>query len=319
MPFIGQEPITGAFHKLDAITTSSTNTYNLLLNGGAYSPASANHLMVSLNGVIQSPGDSFTISGSQITFVPSSGTLSSSDSIDFIMAYGDVLNIGTPSDGTVSENKIAAGAVTGAKLASTISTNHTFSGANTFSGTNTFSGATTVPAATSAYQLLNTTTVSSSVTTLTFDNTIITSNHQIYKIQFESLRGGVGLGIQVSPDNGSTYRTSGYNGNRRRWYTSNSGSSYTEQGSYYPNHLFYSSNSAGDASTWEVTILNMLENDKTMCISYGGFGYADTYHTLGLYSSRYNTEEAHNNLRIFPADSGSFTSGKVSIFGIKTT
>ena len=121
MPFIGQEPITGAFHKLDAITTSSTNTYNLLLNGGAYSPASANHLMVSLNGVIQSPGDSFTVSGSQITFVPSSGTLSSSDSIDFIMAYGDVLNIGTPSDGSVNTNQLANSAVIDAKVASGIS------------------------------------------------------------------------------------------------------------------------------------------------------------------------------------------------------
>ena len=120
MPFIGQEPITGAFHKLDAITTSSTNTYDLLLNGGAYSPASANHLMVSLNGVIQSPGSSFTISGSQITFVPSSGTLSSSDSIDFIMALGNVLDVGTPTDGTVSENKIVNGAVTNAKIASGI-------------------------------------------------------------------------------------------------------------------------------------------------------------------------------------------------------
>ena len=117
MPFIGQEPITGAFHKLDAITTTSTNTYDLLLNGGAYSPASANHLLVSVNGVIQSPGSSFTISGSQITFVPSSGTLTSSDSIDFIMAYGDVLNIGTPSDGTVTTNKIANGAVIDAKIA----------------------------------------------------------------------------------------------------------------------------------------------------------------------------------------------------------
>lgn len=179
--------------------------------------------------------------------------------------------------------------------------------------------ATTFTAATSAYQLLNTTTISSSVTTITFDNTIITSNHQIYKIQFESLRGGSGLGIQVSPDNGSTYRTSGYNGNRRRWYTSDSGSSYSEDGNHYPNHLFNSSNGAGDASTWEVTILNMLSSEKTMCISYGGFGYSESYHTLGIYSSRYNTAESHNNLRIFPAASGSFTTGKVSIFGIKTT
>jgi hypothetical protein len=117
MPFIGQQPITGAYSKLDAITTSATATYNLLLNGSAYSPASANHLLVSLNGVMQAPQDSFTVSGSTITFA---SALTSSDNIDFIMALGDVLNIGTPSDGTVTAGKIASGAVTDAKLASTL-------------------------------------------------------------------------------------------------------------------------------------------------------------------------------------------------------
>jgi len=87
------------------------------LDGGAYSPASANHLLVSLNGVMQAPQDSFTVSGSTITFA---SALTSSDSIDFIVALGDVLNIGTPSDGTVSTAKIASGAVTDAKLASTL-------------------------------------------------------------------------------------------------------------------------------------------------------------------------------------------------------
>ena len=114
MPFIGQEPISGAFHKLDAITTSATATYNLQLNGGAYSPASANHLLVSLNGVIQAPQDSFTVSGSQITF---DSALTSSDSIDFIMAYGDVLSVGVPTDGSVNTSQLANSAVTDAKIA----------------------------------------------------------------------------------------------------------------------------------------------------------------------------------------------------------
>ncbi len=115
MPFIGQQPLTGAYSKLDAITTSATATYNLLLNGGAYSPASANHLLVSLNGVMQAPQDSFTVSGSTITFA---SALTSSDNIDFIMAMGDVLNIGTPSDGTVNTSQLANSAVTAAKIAS---------------------------------------------------------------------------------------------------------------------------------------------------------------------------------------------------------
>ena len=114
MPFIGQEPLTGAYHVLDAITASATATYNLQLNSGAFSPATANQLLVSLNGVIQKPGSSFTISGSQITF---SSALTSSDSIDFIIALGDVLNVGTPTDGSVVTAKIASGAVTDAKIA----------------------------------------------------------------------------------------------------------------------------------------------------------------------------------------------------------
>src|SRR5210317_563977 len=117
MPFIGQQPITGAYSKLDSITTSATATYNLQLNGGAYYPQSANHLLVSLNGVMQAPQDSFTVSGSQITFA---SALTSSDSIDFIMALGDVLDIGVPSDGTVNTSQLANSAVTDAKMASTL-------------------------------------------------------------------------------------------------------------------------------------------------------------------------------------------------------
>lgn len=113
MPFIGQEPLQGSFHKLDDITTSATATYNLLLNGGAFTPGSANQLLVSLNGVIQSPGSSFTISGSQITFA---SALTSSDNIDFIMSYGDVLNAGVPSAGAVSGSHIANGVITDAHM-----------------------------------------------------------------------------------------------------------------------------------------------------------------------------------------------------------
>ena len=130
MPFIGQNPSVGAYNILDDITIGSNTNgpFNLLLNGAAFSPESANHLLVSLNGVIQKPDSSFTVSDSQITFVTSSGTLTTSDSIDFIMALGNVLDVGTPTDGSVSTNKIATNAVTGAKIAPTITTNHTFSG-----------------------------------------------------------------------------------------------------------------------------------------------------------------------------------------------
>ena len=71
----------------------------------AFVPESALHMLVSLNGVIQSPLSSFSVSGSTITFLPSSGTLSSSDTIDFILVLGNTLDIGTPSDSTVTNAK----------------------------------------------------------------------------------------------------------------------------------------------------------------------------------------------------------------------
>ena len=116
MAYIGTRPTVGNFVKLDTITTSATATYNLLNGGVAYFPQSANNCFVSLNGVIQSPTTSFTISGSTIVFA---STLSASDVIDFILVLGDVLNIGTPSDNTVTASKIADGVIGLGKLSAT--------------------------------------------------------------------------------------------------------------------------------------------------------------------------------------------------------
>ena len=106
MAYIGKQPVVGNFVKLDAIVTSATATYNLLNGGVAYFPQTANNCIVSLNGVIQSPTSAYTISGSTIVF---DSALTSSDSIDFILVLGDVLSIGTPSDGTITSAKLASG------------------------------------------------------------------------------------------------------------------------------------------------------------------------------------------------------------------
>ena len=109
MSYIGKTPTVGNFIKLDDISTSSTNSYTLQHNLVNFSPESANHMLVSLNGVIQAPNTAFSVSGSTITFLPSSGTLSSSDSIDFIMVYGNVLDVGvatTVSDASITKAKM---------------------------------------------------------------------------------------------------------------------------------------------------------------------------------------------------------------------
>ena len=98
MPYVGRQNVTGEFIKLDAITTSATNTFNLLRDGAAFAPGTTEQCIVSVNGVTQAPQDAFNISGSQIVFTE---TLSASDVIDYILVMGSALSSGVPSTGSV--------------------------------------------------------------------------------------------------------------------------------------------------------------------------------------------------------------------------
>ena len=109
MAYVGNSPEKGNFRKADQITCSATATYNLLVGGVAVNP-NQNQCIVSLNGVIQSSGNSYTIASSQITFA---SALTSSDVIDFILILGDTLDVGVPSDDTVDASKITANVITG--------------------------------------------------------------------------------------------------------------------------------------------------------------------------------------------------------------
>ena len=115
MAYIGKTPLVGNYQICDALTASATADYTLQVGGVNVSPQSANAMIVSLNSVIQGPGASggFTVSGSTISF---NSALTSSDVIDFIYIFGDVLDIGTPTDGSVSAAKLAADSVTTAKI-----------------------------------------------------------------------------------------------------------------------------------------------------------------------------------------------------------
>ena len=102
MAYIGKTPVIGNFQVCDALTATTTDTYALEVDSVAVSPQSANHCLVSLNGILQAPTTSFTISGSDIVFA---SALTASDSIDFVMILGNVLDLGVPSDGTITHAK----------------------------------------------------------------------------------------------------------------------------------------------------------------------------------------------------------------------
>ena len=108
---------------------SGTGGNSATFNGSAYrfvlsnAPTNAEQLLVSINGVVQKPtagtsqpAEGFSIDGSSILF--SSAPPSGSDW--FIITIGSTVNIGTPSNNTVSTATLQNGAVTGEKIATNL-------------------------------------------------------------------------------------------------------------------------------------------------------------------------------------------------------
>lgn len=105
MAYIGTEPIVGQYRVIDSISSSfngATTTFNLKVSGSFVTAGSAQQLLVSLGGVVQSPGVDYTVSTNSITFTtPPIVGLSC-----FMVLMGDTLDIGAPSDSTVTPSKI---------------------------------------------------------------------------------------------------------------------------------------------------------------------------------------------------------------------
>ena len=108
--YIGKTPTVGNFQVCDAISVvNGQAAYTLQVGGVNVAPESANHMLVSLNGILQKPGSSFTISSSTMTFA---SNLATGDVIDFVQILGNVLDIGQPSDATVTSAKLSGNLVT---------------------------------------------------------------------------------------------------------------------------------------------------------------------------------------------------------------
>ena len=111
MAYIGKEPIVGNFQRCDAITVvNGQAAYTLQVSSTNVVPESANHMLVSLNGILQAPVSSFTVSGSTLTFA---SNLATGDVIDFVILLGNVLDLGVPSDDTVGAAQIKADLISG--------------------------------------------------------------------------------------------------------------------------------------------------------------------------------------------------------------
>ena len=116
MAYIGrQSGNIGNYVRCSALTADGSTTTFALTNfdgGAAVAAGSENRVICSVSGVIQTPGTSFTINGTNIVFATAPD---STDTIDFVLVLGESVSIGTPSDNTVTTAKLANDSVTKAK------------------------------------------------------------------------------------------------------------------------------------------------------------------------------------------------------------
>ena len=107
MPYIGKRPLQGNYKKLSDISGSfngTTTAFTMQTAGVNVIPQAEENCIISISGIIQEAGTNYTVSGSTITFTSAP---QSSDSF-FGVVLGDTLDIGTPSDSTVSASSLSS-------------------------------------------------------------------------------------------------------------------------------------------------------------------------------------------------------------------
>jgi len=108
MAYLGNTPQIGQFRKMDSLSfDGTTNSFNISIDGVAFTPPTAYAMMVSLNNVILNPDIGFSVSGSTLSFSTPPAALTPF----FGLIFGDTLYTGTPSDATVIDSKIAVGTI----------------------------------------------------------------------------------------------------------------------------------------------------------------------------------------------------------------
>ena len=105
MPYVGRDLSIGDRKILTPTGSTPATTYTLQNASVDYHPSAAQNLIVSVGGVIQAPTTAYTISGATIDFL---GVSVAAANIDFIVAMGEDVDVGTPSDGTISAAKLSS-------------------------------------------------------------------------------------------------------------------------------------------------------------------------------------------------------------------
>ena len=316
MAYIGKQPVVGNFQVCDAISVvNGQAAYTMQVGSANVEPENANHMLVSLNGVLQKPGSSFTISGATITFA---SNLATGDVIDFIILLGDTLNVGTPSDDSVGAAQIKNDLISGTTaLASTPDDTDEFliSDAGTLKRIDY-----SLIKSTPGLNLISTTTVSSGTANVDITSGI-DSTYKNYKLIVNDLHPATDASVirvvffssDGSPDAASVYKYGTYGGQDN----SDSVNLITETNSYF--RIF--ANEIGGAETYESAnfILDLFNPSgttfhKSIKSYFNGSQQAGAVSTYNA-GCLYQRTSAITGIRI-KMTSGNIDSGTFKLYGI---
>ena len=322
MAYIGQSPSVGNFQVCDAISVvNGQAAYTMQVSSVNVVPETANHMLVSLNGILQRPGSSYTVAGSTITFA---SNLVTGDVINFIHILGSVLDLGVPSDDTVSTAKISSNAVTGAKLNTDVISAQT--------------ALATEPADTDEFLvsdagvlkridyslikgggglvLLQSTDITSDTAEVEFTN--LDSTYSKYLLSFSAHPASDNVFPALRFFTGSAYVTVNYTWGIQN-YVAGSGENSSDSGSAA--YIRLSPNGIGNANDescqFNVYIADPSRTDNHKLCSFQGAGFDNAGNSFGNYGGGTNTSFTTAVTKIkFLFESGNIGYGSFQLFGV---
>ena len=313
--YIGKEPIVGNFQKCDAISVvNGQAAYTLQVSSTNVVPESANHMLVSLNGILQAPVTSFTVSGSTLTFA---SNLATGDVIDFVILLGNVLDLGVPSDDTVGAAQIKNDLISGTTaLASEPADTDEFlvSDAGTLKRIDY-----SLIKASPGLVKLHSETISTGVAAVAFDNNYITSTYDNYRIiayGLSSASDNQDIALRMSVDNGSAFATHVGSIN----YTHINTSSSTGAGGNRAS-IPLGSDEEADASGGTNFIIDLMNLNSTSQYKFAvGMGTVNNQTNTNYYCYRVGgyiaSNTAVNYVKIFTEVGGNLDGGTCTLYGI---
>ena len=316
MAYIGKQPVVGNFQVCDAISVvNGQAAYTMQVGSANVEPENANHMLVSLNGVLQKPGSSFTISGATITFA---SNLVTNDVIDFIILLGDTLNVGTPSDDSVGAAQIKADLISGT-TALTSAPDDTDEFLVSDAGTLKRIDYSLIKP-TSAFTKISTTTISNAANS-TLD--VFTSTYRNYRIigsGFTPATDDVALRIEIYQSDDTeagSYYWSGFAINEAG---SDNGTTVTQGGTAEGTmRIFQGADSSGDKSqvNFDMMVYQPQISDADTTISVQSAGRVDPVRgSVQLYGGFAGGSNSFTKIK-FSFSSGNITNGVVTVYGLE--